>query len=199
MQRRRWQRRLSWFVGLVVAWQLTLVLPLPVQAQLREIPRITETVYAAMPNLPRLDQFRTSSGESLETSFVRRLLLYHMRSEGRSLQSRLDWKLTFADYLGINVTMFAQQYPGADQFSENPYNADLDALRALSRAEREQLLAILLEAVEFNGIVNSLDVASIDPDLPSPFAVLEPDTPVATPPAVIELPAGGGADLLRGL
>lgn len=199
MQRRRWQQRLSWFVGLVLAWQLAWGLMPPVQAQLREIPRITEAVYAAMPNLPRLDQFRTGSGESLETSFVRRVLLYHMRSEGRSLRSRLDWKLTFADYLGINLTMFAQQYPGADQFTENPYNADLEALRALSRAEREQLLAILLEAVEFDGIVNSLDVATIDPTLRSPLAPLESDTPVATPPPVIELPSGGGADLLRGL
>ncbi len=199
MEQRRWQQRLSGLVGLVVAWQLMVLSPPPVQAQLREIPRITEAVYTAMPSLPRLDQFQTAAGESLDTSFVRRVLLYHMRSEGRALNSRLDWKLTFADYLGINLTMFAQQYPGADQFSENPYTADLEAFRALTRADREQLLAALLDAVEFDGIVNSLDVATLDPDLPSPFAVLEPAAPVVTPPPVIDLPSGGSsADLLQG-
>lgn len=190
------QRRLAQLVtlslGILLAWSFA-----PARAQLREIPRITSEVYAAMPDLPREDHYITSSGEDLDSTFLRRVLLYHMRAEGRSLYSRLDWKLTFADYLGINLTMYAQLYPGHDQFSENPYSGDIAAFQSLSAAQRDRLLAALLASVDFNGVENSLDVANIDPTLRSPLAPYETETSVATPAPTVELPGGGSADLLQ--
>ncbi len=179
---------------LVVIMVLAVVPSSPSWSQLRLIPAAEQSVYEALPTFPRETQYvpRDSDDTNEDPStLVRRLMLYHLQVKGRSLSSRLDWKLTLADYLEANEPMFPQAYPGARTLTENPFNRDRELIKALTRPERNQVLEVILTA--FGGDPTPPQLY-IPPNLgqgptPNPELLRQPDS--------IVLPSPGGADLLR--
>ena len=141
-----------------------LALGLPAQAQrLRDIPQVVEDIYEAMPQLPLENTYQTSEGETISSSsWLQRVLLYHIRTQGRLPDSYLDWKLTFADYQGVNVPMFASAYPGADQFTVNPLNRDRELFQSLGREERRQLLDMFLATYGMADLQNPLELSDVN-------------------------------------
>ncbi len=177
---------------LMVLTSISLVPTLPAWSQLRLIPEAAEQVYAAIPDLPLENTYTpgpTSNVPPQQDTLIRRMMLYHLQEKGRSLTSRLDWKLTFADYLGANEPILAATYPGSQWLTENPLNGDRQAFQTLTRSERNQLLETLL--ITFGG----------DPTPPQLY--IPPDQPIAQPattPAPAQtllLPQPGSADLLK--
>jgi hypothetical protein len=72
------------------------------------------------------------------------IITYHNVIKGRSPYSRIDWKFTLADYLGINDEMGYQEYPGAETLTANPMVRDRKVIDQLTRKQREALTAALV-------------------------------------------------------
>jgi hypothetical protein len=60
--------------------------------------------------------------------------------QGRAVTSRLDWKLTLADLLGMNQWVVPGLYPGADTLRQNPLAGDTAAIDRLNRTQRDALV-----------------------------------------------------------
>ncbi|MCM1982283.1 hypothetical protein [Lyngbya confervoides] len=103
-------------------------------------------VYEQIPQLPRVNQYqhRESREVAQDNTLVSRFIRYHLYNKGRSPNYRLDWKITLADYLGANDYMDQANYPGAAYLKPNPMEADLAAIRNLSRSDRDQLVQTLV-------------------------------------------------------
>lgn len=156
---KRWKRQLG-LVGLVALLHL-LVLGLPVadtlgwrsliqpaSAQTSERQAIAASVYRLLPDFPLENHYlHTETGDvDADNTLVYRLILYHSRVKSRPLTSRFDWKLTLADYLGVNEWMDEERYP--DRFLQsNPFHQDIELIRALNRQQREDLIQALLVAL----------------------------------------------------
>ncbi|MFS8777218.1 hypothetical protein [Synechococcus sp. W70.1] len=168
----------------------------PVYAQLRLIPDAARRVYEALPDLPLENTYtpinpNDGGPRPEEDTLVRRMMLYHLQVAGRSPTDRFDWQLTLADYCDANEPMVAQQYPGANRLTVNPYTRDKAVVQSLSRQQRQALLRALVLA--FGG----------DPD-PKPLYIppdlkAAPALPTPEPMKPLLLPGRGGADLLRPL
>ncbi len=117
--------------------------------RIRDIPEKAEQIAELVPNLPAQEE---------REKWLQRILLYHVRTKGRLANSRFDWRLTFADFLGANNPMYADQYPPGDT-EENPLNSDRELFQAMSRQERNEFLAAILEVYGNNSVTNSLELA----------------------------------------
>ncbi|MGF1493889.1 MAG: hypothetical protein ACFBSC_15835 [Microcoleaceae cyanobacterium] len=151
-----------------------LIQPQPTQlAQSRRIriQDVWQQVYAKLPDLPKENQYvALETGEVAEDdTLIGRLIRYHLYAQGRSPLYRLDWKLTLADYLGVNEVMYANQYPSRDKFSENPMDSDRTAVRQLTLAQRETLVTTLANIFnpQQSEVENSDQESSVDSDQPS--------------------------------
>ncbi|MBC8121864.1 MAG: hypothetical protein H7Y22_08530 [Gemmatimonadaceae bacterium] len=113
------------------AWPVA-VLSIPKSEQ------VAQQVYSRWPDFPREGSDRPDS------SLVRRLALYHTKVCGRPTTSRLDWKLTLADYLGVNLAMSPETYPEANG-RPDLLNADRRAIDRFTRAERNRLVETLVQ------------------------------------------------------
>ncbi len=166
----------------------------PAYAQLRLIPEAARRVYEVLPDLPLENTYipinpNDGGPPAEEDTLVRRMMLYHLQVAGRSPTDRFDWQLTLADYCDANEPMVAQQYPGAERLTVNPYAQDKAAVQSLSRQQRQALLRALVLA--FGG----------DPD-PKPLYIppdlkTVPTLPTPEPMKPLLLPGRGEADLLR--
>lgn len=138
-----------------------------------------QQVYQQLPDLPLENQYvNTTTGRISTTStLVSRLIDYHIYVRSRSPVYRLDWKLTLADYLGVNQWVNPATYPGNDSLRPNPVVGDLAAIDRLDRAQRDVLVAALVQA--FGGA--SAPTANAAPVAPSPIA------PVQTQPGAAQL------------
>jgi hypothetical protein len=168
--------------------------------QLREIPQAVERIYRALPDLPQENQYVSAEdGPRPSNTFVKRFLAYHLQTQGRSPYSRLDWKLTFADYLEANAPIYAASYPGAETLTVNPLNRDRQIVQGLSRGERRALLAEILAAFGADARFDSLDLAVVDRDSVPPTQPEEPTGPDSVPsePDTVNITVPGSADLLR--
>lgn len=105
-----------------------------------------QQVYARLPDLPLENQYVNREGEASASTLVDRLVQYHIYTSGRSLNSRLDWKLTLADYLDANEWMQPGLYPGADSLRQNPIEGDRAAIKQLNRAQRDALVDALVSS-----------------------------------------------------
>lgn len=117
-------------------------------AQIIRTDGVGQRVYEQLPDLPRENQYvnketgKTSENETL----VNRLIRYHLYTKGRPPFYRLDWKMTLADYLGINGQMDDSYYPGAAKLNKNPLPGDIEAIRKLNLAQRNALVQALVNA-----------------------------------------------------
>ena len=117
--------------------------------RIRDIPDQTAQIYELMPDLPGYDD---------DTKWLQRVLLYHVRTKGRLTNSRFDWRLTFADFLGVNDPIYADQYPSGDT-ELNPLNSDREQFQTLTRQDRNEFLAAILQVYGNNSVTNPLELA----------------------------------------
>ena len=154
---------------------------------------VWRTVYEQLPDLPKENEYvSVETGEvASEDTLVGRLIRYHMYVKGRSPLYRFDWKLTLADYLGVNEVMSQVQYPGAGALRENPIEGDRQAIQNLNRVQREALVNILVSIVNPNSS-NSSSSSGTPTQQTSPQ-----QQPSSNSPALPDLPQPGDAQLLQ--
>ncbi|TVQ23880.1 MAG: hypothetical protein EA367_02055 [Leptolyngbya sp. DLM2.Bin15] len=154
------------------------------------------TIYQALPTLPFENHYisRATGEVATDNTLVGRIVQYHVNIRRRSPLFRLDWKLTLADYLGVNEWIDTGTYPGATTLNENPLEGDRQAIVDLSRAQRDELVEVLV--LLFNpSYISNLQATPIH-DLSSPTSST-PSTPTAPPPSSLPpLPQPGDAQLL---
>ncbi|GAB4147636.1 MAG: hypothetical protein Fur0046_25940 [Cyanobacteria bacterium J069] len=123
---------------------------------------VADEIYRRLPDLPLENEYilqRTGEVDP-EDTLISRMLRYHTLIKGRSPISRFDWKLTLADYLGINEPIVPGAYPGAINLTTNPLETDTAVVSQFTRAQR-------------NTLVNTL-VAFFDPRVLNPPPQLSP-------------------------
>ncbi|MEM1369175.1 MAG: hypothetical protein AAGG02_14440 [Cyanobacteria bacterium P01_H01_bin.15] len=189
--RRPWGFFVAMFLGLAIFSGLHLGFGSfqPVQAQIVRVDEAAATLYATFPDMPRENQYLSLEGNNVaeNNTLLSRLLRYHVFVKKRSPVFRLDWQLTFADYLGANEPILIERYPGYNSLTVNPLPQDKVAIANLSMAQRRALVDKLFE------IYNPQVVQT--PEAPEPTLAPEPEPPQPQTPSLI-LPRPGAADLL---
>jgi hypothetical protein len=152
---------------------------------------LAKFVYKKLPNLPLENQYlRTETNKpATESTLVSRLAQYHS-IKGRAPIYRLDWKITLADYLGINDYLQPENYPGNAFLKTSPMERDRKAIQSLTRAQRNALVQALVDGA--TGQDSSTSIA--EPPTPAQPKVA-PEAPYK--PTLTPLPAKGSSDLLK--
>lgn len=137
-----------------------------------------QQIYQKLPNLPLENQYvnRETGKADPNNTLVSRLIRYHYYIKGRPVNYRLDWKMTLADYLGINEPIEPTTYPGADNLRNNPFERDRTTIAKLDRQQRDALVQALVDI--FN---------------PS----MRTSAPASAKPVPTLRPRSGGAELLK--
>ena len=125
----------------------TIVIADSTVAQAVKVQEAWREVYKQLPDFPKENQYVSRKTGEIDpnNTLVGRLIYYHVYLKVRPAYLRLDWKLTLADYLGVNEIMQDSLYPGADVLSKNPIDQDRKAIRSLSRVQREALVEVLVK------------------------------------------------------
>lgn len=149
-------------------------------------------VYELLPNLPLENQYVSKETGKVDenNTLISRLMRYHIFVKRRPPMYRLDWKLTFADYLGANNYLVESQYPGADILKENPMESDRKAIEKLTRAQRDALVNVLVSIFNTNSTQAPAQPTSGTPSAAPPPTSSSPDTAPS-------LPKPGDAQLLK--
>lgn len=107
---------------------------------------IADQVYQQLPGFPAENQYvRKESGQvATDSTLVKRLIQYHTSVKGRSPLTRFDWKITLADYLGLNDYLVEETYPGKIFLKTNPLASDRTTIQGLTRTQREDLIQALV-------------------------------------------------------
>lgn len=118
----------------------------PVNAQTLRPEQAATMVYEKLSYLPKENQYiRQETGEiDPEHTLISRFIRYHQDLKRRSTSFSLDWKITLADYLGVNESIKADRYPGNSSLQGNPMEADIKAIRELNRRQRQELVDLLI-------------------------------------------------------
>lgn len=179
---------LTLLIGLS-AWRVEARSSYPPSA-IAQVPRPTEVwpqVYERLPDLPLENNYVSGeTGEAdTENTLVGRLVRYHFYVKRRPPNFRFDWKLTVADYLGVNEFMQESIYPGYESLKENPMEGDREAIKSMTRDQRNALVDVLVEI--FGGYAPEEENST----------PTRPDTPEPSTPKLPPLPQPGDADLLR--
>jgi hypothetical protein len=122
----------------------------PVMAQAMRPESVAVMVYQRIPDIPKENQYvRQETGKvDPDNTLISRLVRYHQDVKKRATRFRLDWKLTLADYLGINEPIKADRYPGRSSLQTNPLEGDRKAIQSLNRRQREALVDLLANAYQ---------------------------------------------------
>ncbi|MEB3340776.1 hypothetical protein [Okeania sp.] len=144
-------------------------------------------VYEEMPDLPLENNYISQETGEVKTddTLVSRLIRYHFYVKGRAPNYRFDWKLTLADYLGFNDYLELSVYPGNNSLTENPMKGDRQAVKNLTRSQRNALVDKLVEM--FGG----------DPKPPSIPKINQENNSGQSVPRAPIVPQPGDADLLK--
>lgn len=162
-------------------------------AQLSSPPDVAQFVYKRVPTLAQENQYIRSENnkQAIESTLVSRLVQYHNSTKGRSPNYRLDWKITLADYLGLNEVIQPETYPGYAFLKKNPLESDRIVIQKLNASQRNALVQALVDA--YGG---SRATEAIKPSTPSvPQAKLKPAP--AYRPTLNPLAAPGSANSLK--
>jgi hypothetical protein len=162
----------------------------PAQAQRFDPNAVWQQVYEQL-ELPLENQYVSrETGEAAEdNTLVGRFIRYHIYTQGRPPIYRLDWKLTMADYLGVNEFISETTYPSADTLTTNPMEGDVAAIRRLNRAERDDLIQAIVDVFSAS--------YSRPPATPAPDPTSSPASPAQpAQPTRPRTPQPGDADLL---
>lgn len=148
-------------------------------------------VYERLPDFPREDQYPERGRSTLsDSTLISRLIQYHTFVKGRLPIYRLDWQVTFADYLGLNDYILEETYPGQGFLRTNPMAADIEAVQQLSRTQRRAVVQALVDV--FTGRSAPVDTPPPGAALPSPRvetvpAPYAPVLPPLSPPGSVDL------------
>ncbi|MBZ8181648.1 hypothetical protein [Oscillatoria salina] len=164
----------------------------PAIAQFVEPARIASIIYERFPELPTENQYiRVETGEvDTDSTFISRLLSYHLYVKSRPPNFRLDWKLTIADYLDAHEYIYENQYPGYNTLQTNPLAGDRAIIENMTREERDRLI---------NNLVSIFNPNATNNNFTPPITTEPTPQPTYTPPPrrVPTLPSPGAADLLK--
>lgn len=211
--------KLGGFAGLVLviatyvvlgSSQMMLLLSQPTLAQAGISPqKIADQVYQRLPNFPLENQYVRQSNNQVATdsTLVERLIQYHINVKGRSPLFRLDWKITLADYLGLNEFLRADSYPGKNFLKTNPMSGDRTAVQKLNRQQRADLIQAIVVAYTGEASQVAAPLPALPPTpkpAPAPKPTLQPlprsgDSQLLIPPTPAQSPSqrpGGDAQLL---
>ncbi len=194
-----WLKRLTLIgLGLLLTGLFSLggLLPMqPTPAQTVELTRVTEQIYQQLPDLPlENDYLNDQTGRvSSDNTLLGRLIRYHIYAKGRPPNYRLDWKLTLADYLGVNERIEPKTYPSGSSLRQNPMTADIAAIQRLTLAQRTALVDLL--AASFTAQASPEAAPSPAPSPASPAPNPAPD--LAPPSRFPRQPQPGDAQLLQ--
>ncbi|MDB9312232.1 hypothetical protein PN462_03885 [Spirulina sp. CS-785/01] len=150
-------------------------------------------VYELLPDFPKENDYRLrETGEVDEDStLISRLISYHLYVKNRPAIFRFDWKLTLSDYMGFHERVSPTSYPNQLNLEENPLEGDRKVIDSLTRQERNELIAALVQV--FNP--DAADATPEQPpESPQPTETRPPSPPTITPPRE---PQPGDAELLK--
>jgi hypothetical protein len=156
------------------------------------VENVWQRVYEILPDLPKENQYisRETRKQATSNTLVARLIRYHLFVKGRPPIYRLDWKLTIADYLGVNDVMFEGVYPGRDTLRENPMDSDRAVIANLTRSQRDALVNTLVSIFNPNAAAESQPTPK---PTPTPTPTPTPNPGRSLPP----LPQPGDAQQLQ--
>jgi hypothetical protein len=120
---------------------------LPVQAQADTPEAIALQAYEQLPWLSKENQYQRQDNGKIaeESTLMSRLIRYHTQNKTRSPFFRLDWKLTLANYLGLDDYIQAETYPGASYLNPNPMESDRKIIQGLNRKQRDALVQAIVD------------------------------------------------------
>ncbi|MGB5593865.1 MAG: hypothetical protein WBM32_22455 [Crocosphaera sp.] len=167
-------------INSVTDWRLH-----PVNGQNLRPEQAAEIIYQQLPYLPQENQYISAeTGEiDSEHTLISRFIRYHKDFQRRSPQYSLDWKVTLADYLGVNQSIRESNYPGNSTLQTSPLEQDIQVIRQLSRRQRQQLVDLLVKLYNPKpqqtttqplpeGIENTSDIST--PSTPSTPSLSQP-------------------------
>ncbi|MCU0536783.1 MAG: hypothetical protein MUD14_23085 [Hydrococcus sp. Prado102] len=149
-------------------------------------------VYQRIPDIPKENQYvRQETGKvDADNTLISRLVRYHQDVKKRATRFRLDWKLTLADYLGVNEPIKPDRYPGRSSLQTNPLEGDRKAIQNLNRRLREALVDLLANAYQ----PQQTDAQPVSPNpnsspdqKPQPSATPTPSSPSLSNPGDAQL------------
>lgn len=148
-------------------------------------------VYEEIPDFPLENYYILQATQEVATdnTLATRFIRYHLYTKGRTPRFRLDWKLTLADYLGVNDLLEFISYPSSDVLNINPMETDRERIQSLNRAQRDALIQVLVNV--FNP-----EAAEIEKSVPVPApGITSPQQP--RQPSLPRQPQPGDANLLQ--
>lgn len=103
-------------------------------------------VYEKFPYLPKENQYTRQDTGKVDPvhTLISRFIRYHRDLKRRSPSVSLDWKITLADYLGVNESIKEDRYPGNSTLQSNPMETDVEAIQDLNRRQRQELVDLLV-------------------------------------------------------
>ncbi|NJM95478.1 MAG: hypothetical protein HC792_04220 [Acaryochloridaceae cyanobacterium CSU_5_19] len=166
------------------------------QAQVADPKAVAEQVYRKLPDLPLENTYLRAKSQkpATDSTLVSRLIHYHTMIKSRSPLYRFDWKITLADYLGMNETVLPDTYPSRTFLTKNPIQGDLQAIRQLTRQQRSGLVQALsdLYASQLTPTVEAKPSLMPQPSAPSNQRSEQPLPSLPTRPQLSPLPVKGG-------
>ncbi len=161
-----------------------------VNAQTLRPEQAATMVYEKLSYLPKENQYiRQDTGEiDPNHTLISRFIRYHRDLKRRTPNVALDWKITLADYLGVNESMKEDRYPGNSTLRSNPMETDVKAIRELNRRQRQELVDLL---------VSLYTPKQPKPKLPTTQTESNPEPSQPTPTIGPGLSEPGDADLLK--
>jgi hypothetical protein len=183
-------------VSLPVLMLLVGLTPKLALSQVSTSPKIVASeIYQVLPNLPLENQYirKETNKVAADSTLIERFIQYHTNVKGRSPGFRMDWKMSLADYLGVNDYLTEITYPGHAFLKTSPMKGDRAAIQALSRQQREALIQSLVDHYTAGA-----QTAEAAPPAPSPQPKAPPVALPAVPtaPQLKPIPRPGDAKLL---
>jgi hypothetical protein len=174
-------------LGLCLALSTAKILPR--SAAIAEDLRVEQAAaiaYERLSFLPKENQYVRQETQTVDEEFtlINRFIRYHTGLKKRLPSSRLDWKLTFADYLGVNEPMKADQYPGSSTLTANPMEGDREAIRRLNRRQREELVDLF---ASIYSVPSETAGTPSQPQPPEPAPAATPTKPTLSKPGDAQL------------
>jgi hypothetical protein len=153
---------------------------------------VASQIYEQITDLPKENQYINKERQQADpnNTLLSRFVRYHQYVKNRPVDFRLDWKLTLADYFGLNEDIQEINYPGVSTLTLSPLEGDRQTINQLNRQQRNKLVDLLVS------IYNPNAAAIPQPSINSTTQTPSQSTPTNTKPT-LPLPKPGDANLLK--
>jgi hypothetical protein len=152
-------------------------------AQFQSPKEVAQFVYGRLPNFPLENQYVRLEGnkQATDSTLVSRFVQYHTSVKGRSPLYRLDWKVTLADYLGVNDYLQPETYPGHAFLKGSAMEKDAAIIQKLNRNQRNAMIQALVDGFGGNATASTTTSETETAPSPQPKAANEPYRPTLQP------------------